>query len=1072
MSAYITKLTREARRRVPMGIVAARWVPGGGSLEALQLSARLFLCCLYLMWVASCLASASIQAAGGPSSPPASKDVLEIKPEDFWPIPAARVALEISPDLKTVSGRFIYPIINDSDQPLRRVRLVRLGQRLTEKPETLNDINHRWIYPGRFEPGRVTLESAALGPALMDAQVSHLAWTSTNLLPSFVSGATVQEAPIAAGPTGVWGGQFRPIRITQVRDVGPEVVGSKADDPLDAEANPDPSKPYPRLELVFQEPLPPKTRALLVGRFTALIPERFGTWGHYRGQLSLEDCGLPLLEQPGLPGVLARLTWFIDVARPLNLPTWVSGAFYDGLPIQFVGTTPSLRVGSQMVPDRFQFGTLPPIDVGWMTDARPWHKRLMESTLRQAMASLEMQNPALVSPDLSPVVFLQTPMRESLAYPVSGAVLFSDHLYRVSSLFKPLHSLEVRYQLYQQLLLRRIRAREGAQAAWLADGLAFWLSEHLMTAQERDSGIEKTLGWFTVIPIIDRLLHNPNYPFGNSYARSRYRPDVFHQHLSSLLAPEPTGPVTLHRLSLLMGEDAFHAVVNQYLAVGEKAPFAEVLARQNPSLPGILAQWAVPFSPPDYAVEGFHTRAVVQEGVRQYETHATVSKKGSAPIEPLTVRLESPPALKRSPVAAQTGPRAPESTWKFASETQDSNVIFVKPLVVLADPTSAAPAATPPATPAEQSMELVLHTPFKPARLSLDPALNLDETVRANNETPLRYNWLIWDLLFSSNASSQTLPAEDCVDCEVAPDRFVSFLLNLRYKDTLLERNVWEFEASRQVESLSTAVGYAQYFGNKRTVYRWEHELSARLEYRQMRQAFEVENLSGEFASGGSALTLRGGYSYENRLNPYTPIHGFALDLKGQVGMGTDASGTSSALESSSFGKSFGALTFDLRAITPFTEIHTLATRVKAESFLWGDSVPIMNGFLLGGYGELRALAPRAEVGQSKVLFSVEDRHPLWLDLDVNLLLFRVREARGVAFIDLGAVGGRGFEGMSRDRLHAGVGYGLRFNIDLFGLSPLLCAIDLTLPVDDALRTGNAPDLGQTRLLIGSYQGF
>lgn len=1023
--------------------------------------------------------------------------VLQIKPEDFWPISAARVSLEVAPDLRTVTGRFVYPIVNDSDTPLRRVRLVRLGQRLAQKPAALNDINHRWIYPDRFDPGSVTVEAAALGPGLMDAQVARLAWTSTNLLPSFMTGADAREAPIAAGPAGVWGGQFRPIRISQVRDVGAELglgnrsapspemdwsVPSEADASREADANPDPRKPYPRLELVFQEPLPPGTRGLLVGRFKASIPRRFGTWGTYQGQLSLEDCGLPLLEAPGQPGTLAELTWFVDVQRSAELPTWISGRYYDGQPIRFVGQVPSLRLGRELVQDRFQSGTLPPVAFGWMKSARPWHRRLLEETMRQAMAALEAQNPSLVSPDNAPVVFLQTPMRESLAYPVAGTVFFSDHLYRVSSLFKPLHSLEMRYRLYQQLLLRRIEAREGPNAGWLADGLAFWLAEHLQTSEERESGIEHTLGWLTVIPIIDRLLHNPNYPFGNAYARTRYRPDTFGQHLTSLLKPTPVGPVTLHRLSLLAGEDAFHSLVNAYLAPGERGTFAQVVAREMPSLSGTLERWSVPFQPPDYTVTGFHTRAIKGEGPAHYETHAMVTRAGSSPVEPLTVRLESRPRLhwpdKESPSAVNNDATAPKERSGLPArrpDIQDARVMFMSPMRL---PTPESPlgsgGAMPSVVPESQSLALVLDTPFKPIRLSLDPDGQLDEALRTNNETPPRYNWLIWDLLFSTNSSSQNVETIDCTACEVLPDRFVSFLLNLRYKDTLLERNVWEFEASRQVESLGLALGYAQYFGQKRTVYRWEHELSARLEFRQMRQQFEVESLTGNFSTGGTAVTLRGGYSYENRLNPYTPIRGVAMDLKGQVGRGTDGTSisTASGTTATSSGQTFGAITADLRGITPFSEVHTLATRLKVESFLWGDRVPVMNGFLLGGYGELRALAPRAEVGQSKLLFSLEDRHPLWLDLDLNLLLFRVREARGVAFLDLGTVGGRGFSGMSSERLRAGLGYGFRFNIDLFGLSPLLCAVDVTVPVDAAIRAGGLPDLSQTRVLIGSYQGF
>lgn len=944
--------------------------------------------------------------------------------------PAARVSLYVSADLKTIEGRFLYTLENTTRFPLERVELVHLGSHLKEAPAFLNDINHRWLYPAAFEGADARILELAMGPALPVEALQALPPARFPL---------EQDSPWMSSEAQrglVW----EPMTLPQM----PEVLLNR---PL------------------YQLPvaLMPGERASITGRFITKIPQRFGAFGRYNGHVTLEDAGLPLLinsgdSDPPALGSLTPMTFYVDVAHLRQVPIFVAGKPYDMGTIRVEARAPSLRMGPINL-DRLDNIGLPSVSVGWMPFSGLQRELRFARTMRRALQALQAQHPALVEGVKEPVVFLQAPLRDVLTHPADGVVYFSDRLYRVSGLFTSLHDLELRYRLYQQLLARALHSREGHDASWLADGLAWWLAQHLQSPEERSTNIEEQLGWLTVIPIIDRLLHNPNYPMGASYARARYRPDLFRQYLASHVKGEPNGPVFLERLSLKLGAEALHQLINGYLEPGQTVPFRQWVKLQASEQVGFMEAWMRPFSAPNYHVEKMQTVAIEAEGELRYLNRIQVKKEGESPPEPLTVQIETRPYLRTRNHPAAENP------------TQAGVLPLLKTEVVARTLDMAGPVG-----------EITLETHEPPHRITLDPEHLVDEKQRADNESPPRYNWLIWDALLSVNSSSQGISSEDpeldcatasCIDTPTVPDRFVSFLLNLRYKDTLLERNVWEFEGFRQVESLGGAFGYARYFGKKRTVYRWEHELAARLEFRQLRQAFEVENTTGNFAEGGSALTLRGGYSFENRMNPYTPIRGLALDVKGQVGMGLEGSADPLTALST---QSFGALTVDLRSISPISEVHTVAARVKLESFVWGEQVPVMNGFLLGGYGELRALPPRAELGQSKVLVSVEDRHPLWLDLDVNLLLFRVREARGVAFLDLGGVGERGFQGMTSDRFHVGLGYGLRFNIDLFGLSPLLCAIDLAVPVTGLLGTqpgaGVGVDFNSARLLVGSYHGF
>ncbi|MFM7204500.1 MAG: BamA/TamA family outer membrane protein [Myxococcota bacterium] len=886
---------------------------------------------------------------------------------------AVEVMLRLSPQGDRLSGTLSLPVAPGQEAQM----LLLFPQALATRPEALNDINHRWIYPGPFEPAGLELHAVELVTAL---------------------GTSI---PVKSDMTA---------ETTRQRLSWPK--------------------------------LPEGQAGVLRVPFETRLPQRFGTFGRVGAQWTLEGGGFPLPLDDS--GALHRRPYRVRLeglpssaqARLGGEPLTHSEGAWQG---EGRFEVPSLRFGVGWHSEQCEQAGQPPVrleGMPWLGEARA---ALFCSVVTGALETLLEQYPAL-SEHVPPLLFVQAPLRESLTAPVEGMVLVSDRLFRVSALFRSLHALELQFRLYEQVLRSALRAQAQIGADALAEGLAFQLALALQSEEERANSLEQRLGWLTVIPIIDRLLHNPNFPYGATYAKARHRPDVFRQRVSSLLPAEPSGTVAVERLRARLGDARFWELVRASLAGGEGRSWRAQLAALAPDALGFWDAWWVPFTPPNYQVGEWE----IQASGAGYETRLEVLRQGHGPPEPVTIRLEGRGGKQLEVVLApETQAGAGTAGQAIAVETSSAE-------------------GEQAGDEAARLGPLQVLTAFKPVRLSLDPRGALDESSRTDNEDPPRYNWLIWDMLFNYNGSSQAVE-EGCSDCGSTPDRFVAFLLNLRYKDTLLERHVWELEAFRQEESFGGAFGYAHYFGKKRTVYRWEHELAARLEYRNLRQAFEVEQTVGSFESLDAAVTLRGGYTYENRLNPYTPVKGLALDFKGLVGWGLDTTGAETG--------SFGALSLQARRLFPVNEVLGVAARLKAETFLWGEQVPVMNGFLMGGYGELRSLAPRALVSESKVLGSVELRHPIWLDLDLNVVLFRIREARGVMLLDVGAAGARFFKGLGENGVRAGLGYGLRLNMDLFGLSPLLCAVDVVVPVEGAFG-GQGVDLSATRVLVGSYHGF
>lgn len=209
----------------------------------------------------------------------------------------------------------------------------------------------------------------------------------------------------------------------------------------------------------------------------------------------------------------------------------------------------------------------------------------------------------------------------------------------------------------------------------------------------------------------------------------------------------------------------------------------------------------------------------------------------------------------------------------------------------------------------------------------------------------------------------------------------------------------------------------------------------------------------------GFAVGPYGVLSYDDRPPAISPLRGKAL----VVGVGVDVGG-----EEGGAAHVFTTSRIAFLQLVPLGGEHTLALRLKNNAIL--GSPPIQSLIPLGGSDDgLRGFPLEEVLSRQRAIASLEWRHPLLADIDVNLGLVRVRNVSGALFGDVAHATGIFplVPDTPESSWFADAGYGLRFQYDLLGVRPLLFGVNVAVPLNRF-----AGERFPVTLTIGSSQAF
>ncbi|AKU90903.1 hypothetical protein AKJ08_1290 [Vulgatibacter incomptus] len=193
-------------------------------------------------------------------------------------------------------------------------------------------------------------------------------------------------------------------------------------------------------------------------------------------------------------------------------------------------------------------------------------------------------------------------------------------------------------------------------------------------------------------------------------------------------------------------------------------------------------------------------------------------------------------------------------------------------------------------------------------------------------------------------------------------------------------------------------------------------------------------------APDGFAVGPVFGYSFDDRAEALAPRRGTAIFAGFRPAVSATHGGESAF---------FGHIQGSVIRLVPLSYTQTLALRLKGIEL--AGQPPFQNLVSLGGSDEaLRGFSFEEVLGRRQLIASAEWRHSFFQDIDIDLGFARIREIGGALFADVAAMGGivrpHNEEQGPPSGLFGDVGLGVRLEYTLFGVRPLLLAVDAALP--------------------------
>jgi len=632
------------------------------------------------------------------------------------------------------------------------------------------------------------------------------------------------------------------------------------------------------------------------------------------------------------------------------------------------------------------------------------------------------------------IVVVQGPLRSSVAEAHPDVVVLSDQAMQLLPVkrFAKFHQGAIARAIFDMLMERRYRGTHDASVdLWLPGMLGMSLAQAWQQQREHaDEYAGDILRNFTFVPAVDRFLYTQQASFSQSYFRGvedvmplRYHPLWFSHQL-------PTGRRLHEKLLDTAGPEAVAAFDRAMTAEPRRDPEATAEAAYGHTLGWFFDQWLGPYPSVDYVMKRVRSE---REG-DGWRHEITVERVGERPvIEPVQVLVE------------ERGGRAHHLIWN--GELAESNASI----------------ATEPRQ-GEHTWTLVTDRPVRTVRL--DPRVRLEQEAqpphdnvdpRFNDRRPPSFRFLYTGAGVSIAASeffNATTPASRFN----AIAGFASFEASLR-RDL---RRTGHVLVSRDRETnmgVGTSVNF--WFGAKRN--------------NQRRRARVRTSVATSWLNE-SSLDPRGGLRIIERVSLTDDTQRFGLWPEKGHGLSASLSGRHTIrLEGET------ADVHDLVAGATWIQLwrlahdHVLATALSGEMvFPVSGRTEFRNLSRVGGIGGLSGYLADEVFGLGTMLAQIEYRHVYVNDLNLNLLhLGYLRSLGGTVFTGAATVSRCESYGgwFGEDSWYGHVGYAANARLSIFGVTPQLFRVDVSVPLvrrDTTCLGEMLPDrLGERQGLTG-----
>jgi hypothetical protein len=740
-------------------------------------------------------------------------------------------------------------------------------------------------------------------------------------------------------------------------------------------------------------PLPPGGTRTLTVAFRTSVPYRFGSFGHYQKQLTLNGGWHPYLAaldtggrwRTELPPPTADFDVTLRRAEALELVA--AGEYFER------GTEPAMLSASCMhylsvvaapdfVHDRVALDGTEIVILGRSRGVSsrlapgPGPRELVEQALR---AIVTKQPPPLGSP-LARLLVVAAPLRLRLTAESEGFVLISDRTLKVNPQIRPFHEVQLAQAVYAEMIRPSVARREPtSDYVWVREGVSRELARrHLEAAYPGARSVKDWIRIFDIFSVVDRFEKNPQIPFTESFFEHARTADPLHAQITSFNNDLPPGRVVMGKLDQWVQRETFDRVIDDCTLTDIRLrDCASEVSGQD--LEPLFDQWLQRYPAINYR---FGTLDLDQPAPSGYRSVVQIKRDSSREIvEPVTVRLR---ARRGAPVDTRWEGHGSTATLEIESEEKTSRVV-------------------------------------------IDPA-----------------DRLIEDRLDDNARRPQREIVVGAASVEVSSTDFGVGML-------VIGRNRGDYHKDLGLAGIWTdrwggfVFGPRLHFGPVIDATRYRHNLYGFYTFQALASDFRDKSRPLVRNNGNqTALGLR--YDFTNVLfaNKATRERRFGLF----VDWFDDALGGDYDYVRAGARAAF---------TQPLGSYRTIAALELLNGFNQplGDGqtgqVPIQGQYSLGGSRSIRGIGAREELERNILLIRAELRQAIYPEVDLNLLdLLVMRRAELRVFVDAGRVDDDPGGVYKVGQFAVGVGIGLAAHYDFMGFFPHVAFLELATRVDES----------------------
>lgn len=748
-------------------------------------------------------------------------------------------------------------------------------------------------------------------------------------------------------------------------------------------------------------PLAAGTTRTLSLRFRTRVPYRFGSFGHFDQQLTMNGGWYPYLAGLDRDGTW-RTDWpppladfDVQLTLPLDLELILNGRHFVRRPfvnvrvpavhyLSAVAAPNFLRAEAEGGGTRVVYFYRPRRRFSRVSPESP-----LDDIMLEALRDMVSRRPA-GTPAAAELVVVQAPMRLSLTAPGEGDVLVSDRALEVHWLVRPFHELQLAESVYAELLRPSLEQREPtADYAWIKEGLARAFAQRFL--QQARPGTRSVQDWielFNIFAIVDRFESVPKIPFVEAFFERARVADPLHLQISTFNSPLPPGRMILGKLRNLLGASAFDAVVDR--CAGGSTPFRQCAAEvSGRDLDGFFAQWLQPYPALNYRFDAVELN---QSATPEYHHTVALRRDSARPvIEPVTIRLRS------------LGGRWIDIRWDGVGDTG----------------------------------QVGSDTPFRVWQAVIDPDRKLIEDRRDDNYLP-----------------PQPQVVLDTAEVEISSTEFgISGLVVGRQRyDYRKDLALAAFYTNR---GLGFTAGGRYHWGAPIDLTTYHHNLYGFYGVQVLDSGFK-DKRRPTFRTSGQLRSLGFRYNYTNLFSYDNPTHERDVRLYGDwydQALGSD-------FNYADWGAS-AALTQPLGSYRTIGAVQVLDGFSEP---LGGSLVPNQGLYSLGGSLSIRGIGAEEQLARNILLLRTEIRRDIFPEVDWNLAdLLVMRRTQLRLFADSGRVSNSAGSVYDLGRWALGIGIGLAAVYDFMGFFPSVAYIEIATRVDTPSEVSNVQFLFGTR---------